>query len=53
VIAEEFNARLVEGAWEIEGHRRNAVLSPAGAPGFWRLMPMNGPTPTWAEKFAQ
>ena len=26
VIAEEFNARLVEGAWEIEGHRRNAGL---------------------------
>ena len=26
VIAEKFNARLVEGAWEIEGHRRNAGL---------------------------
>jgi glycosyltransferase involved in cell wall biosynthesis len=25
-IAEHFGARLVEGAWEIEGHRRNAGL---------------------------
>ena len=26
VIAQEFGARLVEGAWEIEGHRRNTGL---------------------------
>ena len=25
-IAEKFNARILEGDWEIEGHRRNAGL---------------------------
>ncbi len=34
-IAQAFGARLVEGAWEIEGHRRNAGL--AACNGTWIL----------------